>query len=43
MRTLLAHAGRLPQLREVIFRKNGTVMYWMPCAELKQDPYLATL
>jgi hypothetical protein len=43
MRTLLAHAGSLPQLRELIFRRNGTVMYWMPCAELKQDPYLATL
>jgi hypothetical protein len=43
LRTLLAYSSRLPQVRELIFKKKGTCVYWMPCAELKQDPYLATL
>jgi hypothetical protein len=43
LRTLLAYSSKLPQVRELIFRKKGTCVYWMPCTELKHDPYLATL
>lgn len=43
LRTLMTYSSRLPQLRKMLFKMNGTVLYWMPCAEMRQDPYLATL
>jgi hypothetical protein len=40
MESLLAYASRLKIFREFLVSKMNTYVYWHPCAELKNDPYL---
>lgn len=40
MQALLSYASQLKLFREFLVKKMNTYVYWHPCAELKNDPYL---
>jgi hypothetical protein len=40
MKALLSHSSQLKLFREYLMVKMNTYVYWHPCAELKNDPYL---
>jgi hypothetical protein len=40
MEALLSYASQLKLFREFLVKKMNTYVYWHPCAELRNDPYL---
>lgn len=40
LRALLEYAGQLSLFRGWLAKRMGTYVYWHPCPELKEDPYL---
>lgn len=40
MQALLSYSSQLKLFREFLMKKMNTYVYWHPCAELKNDPYL---
>lgn len=40
MKALLSYSSELKMFKEYLVKKKNTYVYWHPCAELKNDPYL---